>query len=199
MKVSHFFKAGVVALAVAVAGIVATSPALAKGSLENINVPGIRSEEQQIFTDLSKVVYVEGSVVLDNTSRASLYNFVADLENDPLWYVGTLSSERISGNGGPGTKYVETVAFGPTPVQVTATVLYTQPNNRFIFTSDSFLTNLTEYRVKNRPQGKAELTIRSLVQLPEGFTEEQLVGYLELVLNTLPGAMGTTGTVTIES
>ncbi len=153
---------------------------------------------ESYFTDTSQVVYVQGSVLLDDIDQETVFNYVANLENDPSWYPGTLSSQLVSGDGGAGTTYQEVVAFGPEPITITATVLGVQPNHRFSFTSDSFLVNVTEYEVRQRPDGKTELIVSSYVQLPPGFSREALVGYLNLVLNTLPGALGTTGTVSIE-
>jgi hypothetical protein len=153
---------------------------------------------ESYFSDTSQVVYVEGSVLLDNVDQETVFNYVANLENDPSWYPGTLSSQLVSGDGNTGSQYQEVVAFGPEPVSITATVLGVQPNHRFSFTSDSFLVNVTEYEVRRRPDGKTELVLSSYVQLPPGFSREMLVGYLNLVLNTLPGALGTTGTVSIQ-
>lgn len=153
---------------------------------------------QDYFSDTSQVVYVQGSVLLDNIDQHTVFSFVSNLENDPSWYPGTLSSQLISGDGGAGSKYQEVVAFGPQPVTITATVLGVQPDHRFSFTSDSFLVNITEYEVRQRPDGKTELIVSSYVQLPAGFSRDALVGYLGYVLNVLPNALGTTGTVTIQ-
>jgi hypothetical protein len=178
-----------------------TLVALVTGALFASPVRAMDQLSQQAesqFIDLSQVVFVQGSVVLDDIGPGATFNFITDLENDPLWYPGTLSSELISGNGGPGSTYQEVVAFGPEPITITATVLAVRPNHRFLFTSDSFLANVTQYEVQRRPHHKTKVTISSFVQLPPGFTKEALEEYLTLVLNTLPGALGTTGTVKVK-
>jgi hypothetical protein len=193
----------------AAAAVVAISLSLGAGSVSarsslfsEMRQDAPRSESLRnifpIFESRENLLHVKGSVLIHDTTKSEVYDFVSNLDNDTQWYPGTLTSELVSGNGGPGSVYHETIVFGGTQANITATVLAAVPNNSFWFTSDGLLTNLTRYRLQRRQGGDVEFTLSSVVQVPEGVTQADMENYLTYAFTLLLGALGKTGEITIQ-
>lgn len=147
---------------------------------------------------VAQVVHVSGYVDVQDISRSELYDYVVNLENDPLWYPGTLSSEQICGGHGASSQYREVVALTGTPLEITATVMRVIPNHSVWFKSDNVLPNVTNYLITTRRDQITRLTLSSSVGVPEGSSQADIEAFLELILNTLLSALGKQGTVVIS-
>lgn len=146
-------------------------------------------------------LHVVGTVTIDGITEEELYSFLVNFENDVLWYPGTLSSERVKGDGGVGSVYQEVVYFFEQQIPVKATVLELKPKKSIWFTSDGVFTNLTNYRIKKvggKKSGKVQMTLDSTVEATNGVTQEFFAQYLGQTLQNLLTALGKTGSIEIH-
>lgn len=60
--------------------------------------------------------------VTTTTDATRVMTYLADFENATEWDSGTVSCERIEGDGGPGTRYRNTSTFAGRTVELTYTV-----------------------------------------------------------------------------
>jgi hypothetical protein len=139
-------------------------------------------------------VHVTGKLIMSGVTVEQLYSFVSDLENDTQWYLGTVSSMLVSGDGGRGSVYQEVVVFdlgaGPVAFDVTATVLHLVPNRHVRFRSNGIFINETQYHMKTLNDGRVEFVVDSFVELPPGAPAAFIVDYLKAVLNQLATVLG---------
>lgn len=148
-----------------------------------------------VFGNRSEAVNVTGEVIIYNADRQEVFNFVADLGNDHLWWPGTISSELVEGDGGNGSVWQEYIFFGEGLFPIRATLMGTVPGSHVWFTSDGILPNLTHYHLRDGANGEVIMTLQSQVVLPEGVTKEFMEQYLFLTFQNLLGVLGEEGEV----
>lgn len=171
--------------------------ALVTPGLISAKAPEAKMQEMLKSHD-ENVLFINGYVDINNATQEEVYKFVSDLSNDHLWYPGTLSSVKVSGNGGPGTVYKEQIYFNGLQ-DITATVLATHPNHSFWFTSDGILTNITKYTLLKRPNHKVRFVMTSVVKVPPGVTKEFMEQYLTATFQSLLQNLGKTGEVHVPA
>lgn len=153
----------------------------------------------QIFANVQgEVVSIDGDVVIQDMSPAEVYGFVHDLNNDPLWYPGVLSSQLISGDGGPGTVYQESFYYNGYIVPIYATILDVTTNEEVWFTSNGVFTNLTRYSFIAQGDD-TKFRIKSMVELPEGIPAAFMQDYMNLTFSNLLNALGAEGEITTNA
>ena len=141
---------------------------------------------------------VRGSVILDNIDRDTVFTYLANLENDPNIYPGTFSSALISGNGGVGSIYHETIYFGGTVGDIVVTVLEYKDDKWFKFKSDNLLQNVSAYRITPARKHGVKVELESFVEVPMGVTQADMENFMTLVLQSIITEMNTTGQITIH-
>jgi hypothetical protein len=204
MKFSSILVCGFVSLFIFLVGVAMVNPKTAYASdveemeAEAEDTPTIREVRKKLRQSEQGTLHVVGHLTINNTTKEEVFDYLANLENDVHWYPGTLSSTLVSGNGGAGTVYQETVFFFEQEIPVTATVLKVKPHRSFWFTSGGVFTNLTNYRVRKAGHHKVRFTLDSTVEATNGVTQEFFEQYLTLAFQNLLTAMGKTGTIEIE-
>lgn len=141
---------------------------------------------------------VRGSVTLNNTDKDAVFTYLANLENDIHIYPGTLSVQLISGDGGTGSIYQETIYFGGALADVIVTVLDYKDDKWFQFKSTNLLQNVSAYRLTSAGNGVVKVELESFVEVPMGVTQADMEYYMTLVLHNIITGMNTTGQVTIH-
>lgn len=144
-----------------------------------------------------QLLQVQGWLLIEDTSREEAFEFLSDLENDPLIYPGTLSAVRTSGDGGVGTTYEETIVFGGVESDIVATILEYKQDKWLKFKADNLLQNVSAYRLYPTFSGHTVLKLESYVVVPEGVTQEDMEAYLNLVFGNMLTELDTTGHIWI--
>jgi carbon monoxide dehydrogenase subunit G len=75
--------------------------------------------------------------VTTSRSRADVFDYVADFTTVAEWDPGIVASERISGDGGVGTRYAVTATFFGREVSMTYEVLEYDPASRIVLRGTS--------------------------------------------------------------
>lgn len=148
--------------------------------------------------DPTRLLNVEGTVTLHNISPEEVFAYVSNLENDPHLYPGTFTAVRVSGDGGVGTVYNETIYFGGVISDITATILGYKENHWLKFKADNLLNNVSAYEVKASGANDTELELESYVYVPAGVTQSDMELYMTLVFQNMMTAFDTTGEISIH-
>jgi hypothetical protein len=142
-------------------------------------------------------IHVVGYVHIQDMKYKDVFKFVTNLENDPKWYPGVMSSKLISGDGKKGTTYEEILNMGAGEMKITATVLQYFPYSYFKITSTGFLSNTTNMFFAPGARNSAYYVIDSYVDEAPGVTVESMHGYMQLTFANLLTALGKQGEVKI--
>jgi hypothetical protein len=143
-------------------------------------------------------LHIQGTLVIHNITVEEVWAFTSNLENDDVWYPGTFDATLVSGDGGRGSVYTETVCFGGGCVSITATILQYVPNNKLRFMSDGILINETQYTYHQNPDGSVRFNVDSFVEAPAGVTQTDLENFLAFAFTLLLGALGRTGEISFH-
>lgn len=95
-----------------------------------------------------------------STSAEEVFPYLADFRNATEWDAGTVSCERVSGDGGPGTKYKNVSKFAGNTVELEYTTEEVQAP-RFVIVGRN-KTTTSHDTITVRPDGSgAEVTYRA--------------------------------------
>jgi carbon monoxide dehydrogenase subunit G len=95
-----------------------------------------------------------------STSAEEVFPYLADFRNATEWDAGTVSCERVSGDGGPGTRYKNVSKFAGNTVELEYTTEEVQAP-RFVIVGRN-ATTTSHDTITVRPDGTgAEVTYRA--------------------------------------
>lgn len=118
-----------------------------------------------------------------STSADEVFPYLADFRNATEWDAGTVSCERVSGDGGPGTRYKNVSKFAGNTVELEYTTEEVQAP-RFVIVGRN-ATTTSHDTITVRPDGTgAEVTYRA------DFEFTGLARFLGPVMTPLLGRLG---------
>lgn len=118
-----------------------------------------------------------------STSAEEVFPYLADFRNATEWDAGTVSCERVSGDGGPGTTYRNVSKFAGNTVELEYTTEEVQAP-RFVIVGRN-ATTTSHDTITVRPDGTgAEVTYRA------DFEFTGLARFLGPVMTPLLGRLG---------
>jgi carbon monoxide dehydrogenase subunit G len=118
-----------------------------------------------------------------STSAEEVFPYLADFRNATEWDAGTVSCERVSGDGGPGTKYKNVSKFAGNTVELEYTTEEVSAP-RFVIVGRN-KTTTSHDTITVRPDGTgAEVTYRA------DFEFTGLARFLGPVMTPLLGRLG---------
>lgn len=108
-------------------------------------------------------------------SAAEAFDYLADFTTTTQWDPGTVSTDRISGNGGPGTEYHNVSRFAGRTSEVHYTVVELDPGKQIVLAGKNSSVHLKD-TITVRPEGtgsvvtyRVEFTFQGLLALASPF------------------------------
>lgn len=140
------------------------------------------------------------TLTLKGVTRQQVASFTSDVRNDVYWYPGVLDAQRVSGNGGKGTLYTETINFGGTTFTGNVSVLAYLQGHYIVEYSYGGFVESTGLLIWEDAADGAKFTLYGLIPaipgVPIDVLRQQLAYADNLASTNLLNHFNTTGTTT---
>lgn len=105
---------------------------------------------------------VDVSVIIDR-SLPEVYGFVADLRNEPKWWLGVSDAERLHGEGEAGTRYLLKAKLLGVSHHTEIEVVLAEPPHRLVISSPGPLPYTCDYTFTEHERG-TEMRLVALIR-----------------------------------